>query len=138
MKRIVPARPTLYALVALICGLASATAGAQSEEYRRGYEQGYRDGAEAQSRADRGGPAGHIIIEEAHYGVRGGGFCDARGAVQQMVGWRRHFDVPVGNNLCGDPAVGMPKFLFLRYRCGDSQSARAEAPENSVLQLNCQ
>ncbi len=138
MKRTLLGRPALYAVVALTCTFVSATAGAQSEEYRHGYEQGYRDGAEAQSRADHGGPAGRVIVEEAHYGVRGGGFCDARGAVQQMVGWRRHFDVPVGNNLCGDPAYGMPKFLFIRYRCGDSQPARAEAPENSVLQLNCQ
>ncbi len=138
MKRTFPGRTALYAIVLLACGLASATAGAQSEEYRRGYDQGYRDGAEAQNHADHGGPAGRIIIEEAHYGVRGGGFCDARGAVQQLVGWRRHADVPAGNNLCGDPAYGMPKFLFVRYRCGDSQAARAEAPENAILQLSCQ
>jgi hypothetical protein len=130
--------------LALVAALAvtgctiSATASAQSEEFRRGYEQGYRDGAEAQSHADHQGPAGRIIIEEAHYGVRGGGFCDARETVQQMAGWRRHVDVPVSNNLCGDPAYHMPKALFVRYRCGDSQSARAEAPENGVLQLSCQ
>jgi hypothetical protein len=131
-------KSAIYAAIAAACCLVSATASAQSEEYRHGYEQGYRDGAEAQNRADHGGPAGRIIIEEAHYGVRGAGFCDARGAVQQMVGWRRHFDVPVSNNLCGDPAYGAPKMLFVRYRCGDSQPARVEAPENSVLQLSCQ
>ena len=122
----------------VVFGLASATAGAQSDEYRRGYEQGYRDGAEAQSRTDHGGPAGSIIIEEARYGSREGGFCDPRGPIQQMVGWRRHVDVPVNNSLCGDPAYGRPKHLEVRYRCGESQSVRAEAPENSVLQLNCQ
>lgn len=138
MKIIFPQKLALCSAVFAACALISGSASAQSEEFRRGYEQGYRDGAEAQSRADHGGPQGHIIIEEAHYGARGGGFCDARGPIQQMVGWRRHFDVPVGNNLCGDPAYNIPKFLFVKYRCGDSQPARAEAPENSVLQLNCQ
>ena len=138
MKQAFHCTTALCTALAAIGLLASATVGAQSEEYRRGYDQGYRDGAEAQSRADHGGPAGRIIIEEAHYGVRGGGFCDARGQIQQMVGWRRHFDVPVSNNLCGDPAYGVPKMLFVRYRCGDSQPAKAEAPENSVIQLNCQ
>ncbi|HEX8957024.1 MAG TPA: hypothetical protein VF798_12150 [Burkholderiaceae bacterium] len=127
-----------YAAMAAACCLVSATAGAQSEEYRRGYEQGYRDGAEAQGRADRDGPAGRIILEDARYGVSDGPSCDARGTIQQMVGWRRHADIPVGNNLCGDPAYGNPKILFVRYRCGNSESASVQAPENSVLRLSCQ
>lgn len=143
-----PFRPktTLCTLVLAACSLVAANAQAQSEEYRRGYEQGYHDGAEAQSHADHGGPQGLIIIEEAHYaareitreGFREVAACDARGTIQHMVGWRRHFDVPVNNNLCGDPAFGVPKHLFVRYRCGDSQSARVEAPENAILQLSCQ
>ena len=131
-------KSALCAAMVAAFSLASASAGAQSEEYRRGYDQGYRDGAEAQSRTDQGGPAGRIIIEEARYGARDAGMCDARGAIQRIAGWRRHIDVRVDNNLCGDPAYGVPKMLFVRYRCGDSQSARVEAPENGVMQLSCQ
>jgi hypothetical protein len=128
-----------YALGLALVSLAavSGSACAQSAEYRQGYDQGYRDGMEAQSHMDHGGPA-RIIIEEAHYGKRDGGFCDARDAIQRAVGWRRHFDVQVGNELCGDPAQHQPKHLHIRYRCGDSQSAEAEAPEGSILALSCQ
>ncbi len=117
-------------------GMACTTASAQSQEYRRGYDQGYRDGAEAQSSADHHQP-GKIIIEESHYGSREGGFCDSRETLQRMAGWRRHLDVQASNNLCGDPARGIPKHLEVRYRCGDSQSVRVEAREGEVLELNC-
>jgi len=118
---------------------ASGLASAQSAEYRQGYEQGYRDGADAQRHADAGGgPVGNIIIEEAHYGRRDRGMCDAREAIQREIGWRRHFDIHVGNELCGDPAPNEPKHLHVRYRCGNSQSAEAEAPESSVMALSCQ
>ena len=93
-------------------GAVSIAAGAQSAEYRHGYEQGYHDGAEAQGHA--GGPPGRIIIEEARYGSHEGGFCNARDSIQQVIGWRRHFDIRVGNELCGDPAVGRPKHLEVR------------------------
>ena len=111
---------------------------AQSHEYREGYEQGYRDGVEAQRHADAGGPAGRIIIEEARYGHRDEGACDARDVIQRAAGWRRHLDIHVGNELCGDPVPGEHKHLHVRYRCGDSQSAEAEAPEGSVMAISCQ
>ncbi|HEY8027865.1 MAG TPA: hypothetical protein VIF60_25225 [Burkholderiaceae bacterium] len=128
----------LCVLMLATAGLASGSAMAQSQEYRRGYDQGYRDGAEAQSQADRGGQRGRIVIEEAHYGSREGGFCEAREALQRMAGWRRHLDILADNNLCGDPAHGIPKHLDVRYRCGDSQPMRAEAHEGEMLALNCE
>ncbi|MBV8665249.1 MAG: hypothetical protein JO269_02085 [Burkholderiaceae bacterium] len=130
-------KPTVVAasLTMTLLAVFSTQACAQSEEYRRGYDQGYRDGAEAASQHDRGP---RIVIEEAHYGSReGGGFCEARESIQREVGWRRHADIHVGNELCGDPAQGFHKHLEVRYRCSDSQPARAEAPEDSVLDLHC-
>jgi hypothetical protein len=128
----------LCAAVGLALSGASGFASAQSPEYRQGYEQGYRDGMETQKHMDAGGPVGHIVIEEAHYGRRDQGVCDAREVIQRAIGWRRHFDIHVGNELCGDPAPHEPKHLHVRYRCGDSQSAEAEAPESSVMSLSCQ
>jgi hypothetical protein len=136
---------TTYAGKQMLCiavfaalGAASGAACAQSNEYRQGYDQGYRDGVEAQSRmGHRDGPVGRIIIEEASYGSREGGFCQPRDVIQQAIGWRRHIDVTVSNDLCGDPAPGRVKHLDIRYRCGDSPSVRAEAPENSVLPISC-
>lgn len=125
--------------VGMALAAASGFASAQSAEYRQGYEQGYRDGADAQRNADAGGgPIGHIIIEEARYGRRDMGVCDARDVIQRSIGWRRHFDIHVSNQLCGDPAPNEPKHLHVRYRCGNSQSAEAEAPEGSIMALSCQ
>lgn len=125
------------AIIAII-GAASGAASAQSLEYRQGYDQGYRDGAEAQSHMDHGGPVGRIIIEEASYGARDGGFCHPREAIQRIIGWRRHVDIMANNDLCGDPAPGRVKHLEVRYRCGDGQQARAEAPESSPISISCQ
>lgn len=120
-------------------GAMSAVACAQSAEYRRGYDQGYRDGMEAQSHTDQsGGPVGRIIIEEANYGSRDGGFCHPRDVIQRVAGWRRHIEITANNELCGDPAQGRQKHLEIRYRCGDGPSARAEAPENGMISISCQ
>lgn len=134
-----PLKQTLYIAAFAALGALSATACAQSNEYRQGYDQGYRDGTEVQSHMEhREGPAGRIIIEEAHYGSREGGFCEPRDAIQHAIGWRRHVDIHVGNELCGDPAPRHPKHLEVRYRCGDGQPMRAEAAEDSVMSLSCQ
>jgi len=125
------------AIAATIVSMSGA-ASAQSPEYRQGYDQGYRDGMEAQGHADHGGPMGRIIIEDANYGARDAGVCHPRESIQRMIGWRRHADVVANNELCGDPAPGVRKHLEIRYRCGDSQPLRAEAPENSVISLSCE
>ena len=133
----IQSKQILCALLLAAATAASGSAWAQSAEYRRGYDQGYRDGAEAQSHADHG-DAGRIIIEEAHYGARDAGFCDARESIQRSIGWRRHADVLVNNELCGDPAHGVHKHLEIRYRCGHSQPVRTEAPEDAIIALSCE
>lgn len=130
-------KSVLCALSFITLSTMSVSAFAQSREYQRGYDQGYRDGSESQSRQDQqGGPAGRIIIEEANYGVREAS-CDARDTVQNAVGWRRNVSIVANNELCGDPAPGRPKQLNVVYRCGDGPALRARTREGGTVILNC-
>jgi hypothetical protein len=130
----------LCALGFITLGAMSVSAFAQSTEYRRGYDQGYRDGVEAQSRqgqpTQQDGPVGRIHIEEARYGVRDAA-CDAREKVQQMVGWRRNISLIADNELCGDPAPGRQKWLSITFRCGDEAALRTHTREGGTITLNC-
>lgn len=127
----------LSALGFIVLGAMSASAFAQSAEYRRGYDQGYRDGSEAQSLEDQeGGRTGRIRIEEASYGIREAS-CDIREQLQQAVGRRRNISIVANNELCGDPAPNRVKRLEIRYRCGDEQELRAQAREGGTVTLNC-
>lgn len=127
----------LHALGLIALGAISVSAFAQSAEYRRGYDQGYRDGLEAQSRQEQQGePAGRIIIEEASYGTRDAS-CDVRDRLQQAVGWRRNISIAATNDLCGDPAPNRVKRLDVRYRCGDGQTFRVQTREGGTATLNC-
>lgn len=115
---------------------ASASAFAQSDEYRRGYAEGYAAGQRA-AHDDRGnsrGPA-RVRVEEAEYGVRGA-MCDAREAVRNQVE-RNDGNVRASNHLCGDPAHGAQKFLRIVYRCGDSEPVRVSVREDESLRLSC-
>ncbi|HEU0368134.1 MAG TPA: hypothetical protein VFR42_02925 [Candidatus Acidoferrum sp.] len=126
----------LRAAVVLALGAASASSFAQSTEYRRGYDAGYGDGVRAaQGGGGRGGDRWNLRIEEATYGVRGAS-CDARRAVREEAERNRN-DVRVGNQLCGDPARGAQKRLFVTYRCGDGDIMRASGREDEVLHLSC-
>jgi hypothetical protein len=115
---------------------ASASAFAQSDEYRRGYADGYAAGQRA-AHDDRGNSRGwaRMRVEEAEYGVRGA-MCDAREAVRNEVE-RNDGNVRASNRLCGDPARGAQKFLRIVYRCGDSEPVRVSAREGESLRLSC-
>jgi hypothetical protein len=115
---------------------ASASAFAQSADYRRGYDDGFAAGQRA-ARDDRGrGPAwGRLHVEEAVYGARGA-MCDARQAVRQEVE-RNGGTVIAGNHLCGDPIRNVQKRLSIVYRCGDDDPVRVTARENDTLRLSC-
>lgn len=122
------------ALLALTGVCASAFA--QSNEYRRGYDDGFAAGQRAAY--EHAGPRpdwGRLHIDEAMYGARGA-VCDARRAVHESAE-RNGGMIHVGNELCGDPARGEQKRLHVIYRCGDSQPARAVANENETLRLSC-
>lgn len=137
------ARHTIVRTAAILAlTAASASAFAQSAEYRRGYEDGYAAGQRA-AFDDRGrGPGqgygqgwGRLRIDEAVYGARGA-VCDARRAVRQEAE-RNGGAVVAGNHLCGDPAYKVPKRLDIVYRCGDDAPLRVSARENDTLRLTC-
>jgi hypothetical protein len=86
---------------------ASASAFAQSAEYRRGYDDGYAAGQR-----------------------------DARRAVRDEIE-RNNGNVRAGNQLCGDPARGEVKRLRIVYRCDDSEAVRVIARENETVRLSC-
>ena len=128
----------LCALGFITLGAMSASAFAQSAEYRRGYDQGYRDGIEAQSRQGQQGRwVGRIIIEHASYGIRDAS-CNVRDTVQQAAGWRRNISIAATNELCGDPAPNHLKQLDVRYRCGDGPALHVQTREGGSVTLNCQ
>lgn len=137
---------------ALALTAASASAFAQSAEYRRGYEDGYAAGQRAalDERGYRGGYGddrgyrdergrgpgwGRLSVEQAEYGARGR-TCDARWAVRQEAE-RNGGAVLAGNQLCGDPAFKVPKTLTVVYRCGNDAPLQASARENDTLRLVC-
>lgn len=124
----------LAAILALTA--ASASAFAQSTEYRRGYADGFVAGKNAALREQgQGGRWPRVYVEEAEYGARGM-TCDALRAVRNEVE-RNDGNTRAGNHLCGDPAPGRPKRLRVVYRCGDSEAMRVVVRENEVVRLNC-
>jgi hypothetical protein len=124
-------------LGAVALATLSVTAFAQSAEYRRGYDAGYRDGQAAVTGGQgRPGWASRVRIDEALYGVRGAQ-CDARASLQQRLSGPDGYGIIVDNSLCGDPLPGQPKQLTIRYRCGNGIAQRTIAPEGSTIALDC-
>jgi hypothetical protein len=139
MKILTPSMRHIVAVLALTA--ASTSAFAQSADYRRGYDEGYAAG-QRDSRGDRGdrgdrerGQDWGIRIEEAEYGT-GNAMCNARRAVRDAAE-RNGGVIPVGNQLCGDPAISRPKRLNVVYRCGNSEPVRVSARENETMRLSC-
>jgi hypothetical protein len=131
----------IFSAVAAIALAAPLTAvHAQSAEYRRGYDEGYRAGMDAarggEGRGEGGGGRRRIIIEDAVYGDRDGA-CDARPAVQTMVDRQRDPLIRADNRLCGDPARGRAKSLEITYRCGDGRMLRTSIREDTQAVLIC-
>ncbi len=133
-----PLKQVVSVLAFAMLGLLAGSAFSQSADYKRGYEQGYRDAVEA-SREQHGSsePArGRMTVLDAKYGFRGD-VCDARQAVQQIAAMRRHVDVRVNNDLCGDPVSGQVKRLIIVYRCGDGPEQRVAGAEGTTLAMSC-
>jgi len=132
-----PMKHTLSVLVLATLGMTAGSAFSQSMEYRRGYDQGYRDGAEATTaQAQQATRMGRITIVDAQYGNREAR-CDAGPGIQQIASRRRYIDVTVDNNLCGDPVPNRPKRLSVTFRCGDGPEQRVGGPEGRVLAISC-
>ena len=132
----------LVAVLAL--GAVSSTALAQSREWQRGYDQGFRDGVASVQGGGvppfqpppAGWQTGRLVIQEAVFGVRGG-TCDARPAVQSIVDRNGPNRVYASTQLCGDPAPNRPKTLWITYSCDNRRPVSVSAPEGRWLNLNC-
>jgi hypothetical protein len=138
MNSLFPLKPVFSVLAFATLGLLAGSAFSQSADYRRGYDQGYRDAIEAsRERHEPSAPVrGFIRVVDAKYGFRGD-VCDARHAVEEVVGMRRHVDVRVNNDLCGDPASGRVKRLNIVYRCGDGPEQRVAGAEGTMVAMSC-
>jgi aldehyde:ferredoxin oxidoreductase len=127
---------SIIRVVAILAFTAVSTSTfAQSNEYRRGYQDGF---AAAQRAAYE--QRGHhrdwrVHIEEAEYGARGAA-CNAREAVRDQAE-RNDGAVHADNKLCGDPARGAQKHLRIIYRCGDGEPLRIVAREHETVRLSC-
>ena len=133
-----PLKQAFSVLVLASLGTLAGSALAQTADYRRGYDQGYRDAMEA-SREQRGPSEpmrGRMMVLDAKYGFHGD-VCDAHHAVQEIVGMRRHVDIRANNDLCGDPASGRIKRLTIVYRCGEGPEQRAAGAEGTVVSMGC-
>lgn len=139
-----PLRRLFPALAIALLLAPPGAAQAQSAEYRRGYDDGYRAGMDAARGGNMGGPGmaepgggrRRIIIEDAVYGDREG-VCDARPAVQAMVERQRDPVVRADNRLCGDPAPRRAKTLEITYRCGNGRMLRTALREDTQAVLSC-
>lgn len=130
----------LSAVAAIALAAPLTAVHAQSAEFRRGYDEGYRAGMDAarggEGRGEGGGGRRRIIIEDAVYGDRDG-VCDARPAVQTMVNRQRDPLIRADNRLCGDPAPRRAKSLEITYRCGDGRMLRTSIREDTQAVLTC-
>lgn len=128
----------------LALGAMASSASAQSRDWQRGYEAGFRDGvASVQGGGNpppfqppTGWQPGRLVIQEATFGVRGG-VCDARPAVQSIVDRQGPNRVYASTQLCGDPAPNRPKTLWLTYSCDNRRPTSVSAPEGRWLNLSC-
>ncbi len=129
--------PTL-ALAAVLALAATGSALAQSQEYRRGYDQGYRDGVTAarNNAVDNSRFGPRYRIDRATYGV-GNAVCDATPALRQRLPAPPGSALLVDNGLCGDPAPGTRKMLDVQYRCDNNRALRISLPESAPIELPC-
>ena len=133
---------------AVVLTMASTSAFAQSREWQRGYDAGFRDGFAAEQNAGSGGvppfqpppgnrpQPGRLVIDDAQFGVRGA-TCDARWDVQSAVGRHGPNRIYSSTQLCGDPAPNRAKTLWVTYRCENRRPVSVSAPEGRWLNLNC-
>ena len=133
---------------AVVLTMASTSAFAQSREWQRGYDAGFRDGFAAGQNAGSGGvppfqpppgnrpQPGRLVIDDAQFGIRGA-TCDARWAVQSAVDRHGPNRIYASTQLCGDPAPNRAKTLWVTYRCENRRPVSVSAPEGRWLHLHC-
>jgi hypothetical protein len=81
-------------------------------------------------------PELHIL--DAVYGnPETGGMCDATLAVLDLCDERESCLISISNGICGDPARGALKQLFIAFKCGAYPAQTVAGPEGTVLRLSC-
>ncbi|MEM6576608.1 MAG: hypothetical protein AAF736_20205 [Pseudomonadota bacterium] len=78
---------------------------------------------------------GALYIAVAEYGARDR-ICDAAPTLAYSCDGVERCDVPVDNDLCGDPARGTPKSLYLAYWC-DGELSERDYREGQTVSLRC-
>lgn len=78
---------------------------------------------------------GALYIAVAEYGS-GERLCDAAPTLAYSCDGQSRCDVPVDNDLCGDPARGTPKSLYLAYWC-DGELSERDYREGQTVSLSC-
>ena len=133
-------------LVAALMLVGDAATAQQTDEFRSGYAQGYRDGfdagfAKAQSGAPLSGAMPSkgfpIAVTTATYAAEDSdGRCDATRYVRNAANGRRSVSVDINNRMCGDPAPGKRKSVEITYLCG-AVAKTASAYEHRQAYLSC-
>jgi len=81
-----------------------------------------------------------IIVRQAQYGLPGGGgkTCSAYWPVSNLCGGQRSCEIKVNNDLCGDPAPGSRKMLFVRWQCDpDTREYFDNVQEYATMKIAC-
>jgi hypothetical protein len=78
------------------------------------------------------------VVDDAQYAINFIQRCDATAKAREFCsGERTACAVPALDGLCGDPAPGHVKTLYIRYHCGE-RSVIAQARQNTFAILSCQ
>ena len=85
-----------------------------------------------------GGEPPELHILDAVYGNPDtDGLCDATLAVLDQCDERESCLISISNGICGDPARGQFKRLFIAFKCGPYPARTVAGREGAVLRLSC-
>lgn len=96
------------------------------------------DGAAAQTRCTDALPC--IQVTDTVYGPPGGSSrtCAPTSTLRAACDRRLTCEIAVGNGLCGDPAPGVTKQLFVEWTCTGQASTRFDVVrEGGIMTLGC-
>ncbi|KZE32537.1 hypothetical protein IMF23_15620 [Chelatococcus daeguensis] len=82
-----------------------------------------------------------IVVRQAQYGLPGGGgkTCSAYSSVSNLCLGRSSCEIKVNNELCGDPAPGSRKTLFVSWQCDpDNREYFDSAQEYATMTIACE
>src|SRR5690606_19322288 len=79
-----------------------------------------------------------IVVREALYGIPGGKTCSAYWRVANLCSSLGSCEVKVNNELCGDPAPGSRKSLFVIWQCDPHEREYFDTvQEYATMKISC-